>query len=568
MNTITTSQARCRDCYKCIRHCPVKAIGLNDGQAWVDQEKCILCGQCIGACPQKAKSMPSQLPLFENFLAESDEVVISLAPSYLAAGPFLTPWKLLAGLKRLGKLRIEETALGAERIAAAYHRLTGGERPGTVISGCCPVVVNLIEKYFPKLVPSLAGVVSPLLAHSRMIKAEQGPSAKVVFIGPCLAKKAEPDWDSPENPVDAVLTFDEVAAWLETNGPNPDSLEDGYPDRSSAHAAVFPLQHGIIQTAGIKQGLNREILSVTGIDDCLETFRDLEQGLLRPGFVEALACKGGCIGGPAMGNSLGVNVRRDRLLRFAADRPAAPVRLPLPPPQELHKNHQPRPRSRPVPTEAEIREILSRTGKHRPEDETNCGGCGYPSCREKAVAVFQGMAEPEMCVPYMKEKAESFSNTIVDTALNAIVVVDQDLIIQEFNPMAERMFNRKNVPSKGKPLSAFIDPADFETVWTTQAALIDQVRSYDQYGLITRQIIYPLSQYGVIIGIFTDITEEENQKLRHDAMRREALDKASMVIREQMRVVQNIAGLLGESTAETKATLLELIAIMNESGAP
>ncbi len=567
MNTITTSKARCRDCYKCIRHCPVKAIGLNDGQAWVDQEKCILCGQCVGACPQKAKSMPSQLPLFENFLAGSDGVVISLAPSYLAAGPFLTPWKLLAGLKRSGRLRIEETAVAAERIAAEYHRLSGADRPETVISGCCPVVVNLIEKYFPQLVPSLAGVISPMLAHGRMIKADQGPSAKVVFIGPCLAKKAEPDWDSPENSVDAVLTFDEVAAWLDARGPDPDSLDDEYPDACSPHAGIFPLKHGIIRTAGLAEGLNREILSVTGIDDCLETFRDLERGLIRPRFVEALACKGGCIGGPAIGNSLGINVRRDRLLRFANTRPAGPDRAPLPA-AELQKRHQPRPRSGPVPTEAEIREILSRTGKHRPEDETNCGGCGYPSCREKAVAVFQGMAEPEMCVPYMKEKAESFSNTIVDTTLNAIVVVDQDLIIQEFNPAAEWMFNRKNVPSKGRPLSAFIDPADFKTVWETQTALIDQVRSYSQYGLVTRQVVYPLPRYGVIIGIFTDITAEENRKLRHDAMRREALDKASMVIREQMRVVQNIAGLLGESTAETKATLLELIAIMNESEAP
>ncbi|HEX2952914.1 MAG TPA: [Fe-Fe] hydrogenase large subunit C-terminal domain-containing protein [Bacillota bacterium] len=566
MNTITTSKARCRDCYKCIRSCPVKAIGLKDGQAWVEEEKCILCGRCIGACPQKAKSTISQIPRVEELLAQGDPIVFSLAPSYLAATSLATPGKLLAAMGELRPLRIEETALGAELIAKAYYQtVSEGKRP-TVISSCCPVVVNLVEKYFPKLLPCLAGFISPMAAHGRLIKEELGDATKVVFVGPCLAKKAEPNGSDLENPIDAVLTFEELESWLKTKQIEGELLPDREPDRRSAYAGVFPLKQGVLKTAGLNDGLDREILSITGIEECLETFQDLELGFIKPRFIEAMACKGGCIGGPAMGNSLGVSARRERLFHFSQAPCAGEAQNTLPD-AKLRKKYQPVIRTRPLPTEENIQEILRMTGKNSPEDETNCGGCGYPSCREKAVAVFQGLAELEMCIPYMKERAESFSNAIVDTTLNAIIVVDKAMVIQEFNPSAHGLFNPKNIPTKGTPLEVFFDPCDFQKVWETQEVVV-QIKKYEDYGLITRQIIYPLSKYGVVIGIIADITSEEKWKSSNNTIRSEALDRASRVIREQMRVVQNVAGLLGESTANTKATLLELIEIMNESEAP
>ncbi|TCL63800.1 iron only hydrogenase large subunit-like protein [Hydrogenispora ethanolica] len=567
MNTIITSKARCRDCYKCIRHCPVKAIGLNDGQAWVDKGKCILCGRCIGDCPPKAKSMAAQLPQVESFLAAEAPIVFSLAPSYLAATSYATPWKIVAALKKLPNARVEETALGAELIGREYHRIVAEERKNTAISSCCPVIVNLIEKYFPKLVPVLAGLISPMKAHGQMIKQERGEATKVVFIGPCLAKKAEPNFEDPHNPIDAVLTFEELESWLQAKEIFPEVLADQRPDRASARAGVFPLKQGILKVAGIADGLEQEFLSVTGVEECIDTFRDLEDGLIAPRFIEAMACKGGCIGGPALGNALGVNARRQRLFQFVKTAAGSGCQTDLPY-ALLRREHVPVQQTGYVPNEMEIREVLRLTGKNKPEDETNCGGCGYSSCREKAIAVLQGMAEPEMCIPYMKEKAESFANAIVDTTLNAIIVVDKDLIVQDMNPAAERLFNRKYIPSKGKPLSVFIDPSDFAKVWETQDILVDHLRTYEQYGLATRQIIYPLPKYGVIIGIIANITAEEQRKAKHDNMRREALERASRVIRDQMRVVQNVAGLLGESTAETKATLLELMEIMDESEAP
>lgn len=566
MNTITTSKAQCRDCYKCIRFCPVKAIGLNDGQAWVDKEKCILCGRCIGACPQKAKSMVSNLAGLESFLANGDSIVFSVAPSYLAGTTLSSPWKLVAALKRLGKVSFEETALGAELIAKEYGRICHEGKRGTVISSCCPVVVNVIEKYHPALIPNLSGLISPMIAHGMAIKEERGRSTKVVFVGPCFAKKAEPDWNSPENPMDAVLTFEEMVPWLREKGIEPEHLPDELPDLASNSAAIFPLKQGILKTAGIRDGLESEIVSVSGIEECLDAFNDLEKGLIAPKFIEALACKGGCIGGPAIGNSLGIQARRQRLFYFSQTRRKQGESLKVNN-NGLMKNYFPITPKATMPSESEIREVLKLTGKNGPEDETNCGGCGYSSCRDKAIAVIQGMAEPEMCIPYMKEKAESFSNTVIDTTFNAVIVVNKEMIIQEFNPAAYRMFNRRNISPKGEHLSAFIDPSDFVKVWKAQDFLVDHLKSYEQYELVTRQIIYPLPKYGIVIGIITDITVEEERKKKHDNMRQEALTRASRVIREQMRVVQNVAGLLGESTAETKATLLELIAIMDESEA-
>lgn len=570
MSIIVTSQARCRDCYKCIRHCPVKAIGLKGGQAWVVTDKCIACGKCVTVCPQGAKSPVSQIDRFAELLNSGDPVVVSLAPSYLAAGDYQTPWKIVAALKLLGVSRVEETALGAELIAREYYRkFANNKRRRPLISSCCPVVVALIEKYFPSLIHYFPAVVSPMVAHARQIKQCLGDNVKVVFIGPCLAKKVEAE-SEPTGAVDAVLTFTELMTYFKDRNINPDSLQDEYPDSSATTARTFPLVRGTLGAAGLESAASGDIISINGIEECIETFKDIENGNFTPLFVEALACKGGCIGGPAIGNSLGTAARQKRLLDYAGraafdstDLAVATAFTDL----DLSREHTVQATSRQLPSEAEIRAILALTGKFSAEDETNCGGCGYKTCREKAIAVYQGLAEPEMCIPYMREKAENLSDAIVDSTPNAIIVVDKDMIVQKFNLAAEVLFNRQRVKSKGKHLSVFIDPTDFEKVWRTQKAIVDGRRAYPQYNLMTRQTIYPLEKFGVVIGIITDISQEEKNKAKMAKMRRESLKRASKVIREQMQVAQQIAGLLGESTAETKATLLELLEIMEDGEA-
>lgn len=567
MSIIITSEAKCRDCYKCIRYCQVKAISINNEQAQVVEDRCILCGKCIEVCPQQAREVVSYIDEFERYLQGDERVIVSLAPSFLAATTFSTPWKIVAGLKELGVDRIEETALGAEIISSEYQKYYK-QNDKTIISSCCPTIVKLIEKYYPGLIAKLAPLVSPMIAHARMIKNRFGEECKVIFIGPCISKRDEPDWGDQDNPVDLVLDFEEVVNYFKEKGINPDKLTDAFPELPSSQARLYPLERGILKVAGIKDTLTAEVISVSGIDEARELFEDMEKGLIKPAFVEALACKGGCIGGPAMANDLSVYFRKKNLNKYLQELPAnSECSRTKEMTMDLKKEHQYRKSSNKMPSEKEIRDILALIGKFTPEDETNCGGCGYPSCREKAIAVYQGLAQPEMCVSYMREKAESLSHVVVDTSINGIVIVDENMIIQEFNPTANRMFNRRGKKWKGKPLSVFVDPADYEYVWETREMIVEKYKEYPQYGLITRESIYPLEKYGVVIAIISDVTKEEKRKNELNNMKHEALDRASQVIQKQMQVAQEIAGLLGESTAETKATLLELIEIMNKKEA-
>ncbi|HKL13582.1 MAG TPA: (Fe-S)-binding protein, partial [Halanaerobiales bacterium] len=216
------------------------------------------------------------------------------------------------------------------------------------------------------------------------------------------------------------------------------------------------------------------------------------------------------------------------------------------------------------PTEAEIRDILKDIGKETPEDETNCGGCGYDSCREKAIAVYHGLAQKNMCIPYMKSKAESLSHIIVESSHNAIIVVDKDMVIQEFNPVANEMFGDQQKAESGKKLANYIDPKLFEKVWRSKDSIVHKKVEYEDYSLITEQTIFPIEEYGVIVGIFSDITEREKQKQRVQEMKELAAEKAEDVVHQQMKIVQEIAGLLGETTVETKSALHELTQLMQE----
>lgn len=568
MGTIITSEAKCRDCYKCIRHCPVKATGMKEDQSWVIEEKCILCGECIAICPQNAKSTLSALAQFEGLLDNKEKVAVSLAPSYLAATGYSSPWKLVAALRQIGVGIIEETALGAELVSLQYQSLYLKKEQECLISSCCPAVVSLVKKHYPQLLTYLAPLISPMLIHGKSLKERLGPEWKVVFIGPCFAKKEEALADQ-SLPVDLVLTFEELTAYFSELQLDPERLTDAFPDTVSGTARSYPLPRGILALSGIEDAITADVTTVDGLEEVLTLFDDIKRGDVTPRFIEAMACKGGCIGGTAIDSSLGLAARKKRLLNFLAQRTDAitgnkdkMAKISL-----AKKHVKVRQKDFPLPSAEEIRKILALTGKFTAEDETDCGGCGYHSCRDKAIAVYQGLAEPKMCVPYMRARAESLSHAVVDSSMNAVIIVDEEMIIQEFNPAANQMLNRKGVKAKGRHISAFVDPADYLYVWQQKKRIVDKYKEYREYGLITRENIYPLEKYGVIIAIMTDVTEEERRKTEIDNMKQGALERAKRVIREQMKVAQEIASLLGESTAETKSTLLELVEIMNEKEA-
>jgi len=561
INPITSIKARCRDCHRCIRACPVKAISLQSGQASVVPELCINCGACVASCPQEAKAVVSQAEDVKSMLLRGEQVIVSLAPSYAAAFADCQPGQVVAGLKALGFTRVEETALAAEAVAEHYRRLIEAGA-GTVISSCCPAIVNLLEVHFPELLPLLADSASPMIAHALDLR-RRYPDARVVFIGPCIAKIQEASRGAAGGAVDAVLTFPQLAGLWQERGIAPNLSVPVEPDQATRTAAIYPISRGILATAGISADAAPECLAISGVDSCLQVFAELAAGKISPRFIEALACPEGCIGGPGMCSSESIPVRRARLLEHHRHRCSDAAREELPPmalPSAQFRVRAPR---RAQPSESEIRAILAKIGKNTPDDESNCGGCGYPTCRDKAIATYQGLAELEMCVPYMRAKFESLSHVVVDSALDAIIIVTSDLLIHQINPTANRLFNPFARPVKGQHLAILFDPSDFQYVIETGEVLRKAVK-YPELDLCTSQVIYPLPAYDLVVGVITDTSEEERKRRALEKKHAATAERATQVIKNQMKLAQEIAGLLGEATAESKAILWELIGSLAE----
>ncbi|AGB40058.1 iron only hydrogenase large subunit [Halobacteroides halobius DSM 5150] len=560
MGIITLTESDCKDCHRCIRNCSLKAIGNKGGQSEVVEDKCIYCGECIEVCPQNAKEVSNQLTELKKIL-EGEELIASLAPSFVAAFD-CQPNQLVAALKELGFSAVEETAKGAEVITKHYNQLLT-KRNKPLISACCPAVVNLIERHYPELIPYLAPSISPMVAHGKMIK-EKYTDAKVVFIGPCIAKLDEVSWDSSKEAIDLAITFDQLQELLIQSQIDYKNLEPVKRNNSiSSWATAFPVEGGVLKSAELNTDFNSDILSVSGLDECINTFQDLLATEISPRFIEAMVCNGGCINGPGLSSELGVNARREKIVNYTQNivkQKKNQHRLD----SNLKRSYTNKKAEIDLPTENQIKLILSQIGKFSPEDELDCGGCGYNSCREKAIAVYQGLAENRMCIPYMKGKLESLADIIVETSPNAIIVVDKDMVIQKFNPQANKLFNRRDELAIGNKLHRYLDPQDFINVADSKKCISRKKVEYKQYDVIVEEAIFPLPEYDLIVGILTDVTEQEKHKEKVAKMKETTLEKANAVINKQMKVAQEIAGLLGESTSETKAILHEVRELMRE----
>lgn len=586
MEVITTIEAKCRDCYKCLRSCPVKAIRVERGalpnelHARVVAERCILDGHCVDVCPQRAKRVRRDLETVQSMIARGERLVASVAPSFPAAFPTLAPLQLPTALRRLGFIAVEETAVGAELVAAAHARLAA-ESDKPQITTACPAIVNLVERHYPEAIPFLAPLVSPMIAHGRMLR-ERYPGCKVVFIGPCVAKHHEIDTEGVADAVDVVLTFEELNEWLTTAGLLTADLESSAFDGPQPnYARLFPVDGGLLHAAGLRdEALTDRVMTVSGVERCKEMIEHfLAGGKNLPLLVDMLACEGGCISGPLNDNAEDQFARRKRVLdyvRAASERAAKehantgdPARNATAPADAtapaLTREFKDAGLKLPTPDEETVRAILAKTGKAKPEDELNCGSCGYTSCRDKAIAVFHGMADPQMCIPYMRQRAESMSSLIVASTPNGVIVIDTDEIILDLNIAAEKMLRRSRAQAIGRKLETLIRPDHFRRV-LREHKLIRLDVSYPEFDLHTRQTIFWEEEQRVVVGIFADCTDEKKREAQLIKVREETLDKAQGVINKQMEVAQKIAGLLGETTAETKVLLSKLMRVLREEG--
>lgn len=549
MDCLTLKKSNCKNCYKCIRHCPVKSIRFSGNQAYIIGNECIMCGQCFVVCPQDAKQIVDETEKVRVLLQSGDPVVVSLAPSFVA-NYGVGIGSMRAALKKLGFADVEETAVGATIVKNEYERILREEQPEVLISSCCHSVNLLVQKYFPAELPYLANVLSPMQAHCRDIKRRM-PNAKTVFIGPCLAKKDEAQ--HYDGIVDAVLTYDELTAWLKSANV---ALEQTMDADEHSRARFFPTTGGILKTMA-QNAPGYTYLAIDGTENCIAALRDIENGKLQHCFIEMSACAGSCISGPVMEKFHRAPVQDYVAVANFAGREDFPVEQPDT--LQLRKNFMAIEHKLPMPSEEEICETLRQMGKVRPSDELNCGSCGYDSCREKAIAICQGKAEISMCLPYLKDKAESFSDTIARNTPNGLIVLNEKLEVQQINKAALKILNIRYASDVlGDQVVRILEPGDFLDVLSRGRNIHNKrvyLAEYEKY--VEETIVYD-KEYRLLLCILRDVTEEETQREKKENISRQTVEIADRVVDKQMRIVQEIASLLGETAAETKIALSKL----------
>ena len=541
-------KSNCKNCYKCIRNCPVKSIKFADGQANIIPDECILCGRCFVNCPQDAKQIRDDVPRVKEMIASGKKVIASVAPSFIAEFPLMDFAAMKSALLKLGFADAQETAIGATIVKTEYEKMIASGKHDVIISSCCHSVNALIQKYYPSVLPYLADVLSPMLAHCRVIK-EENPGACAVFIGPCISKKEEAELYGE---CDVALTYEELEAWMNEAGvvPAGDSTE---PDEGK-RGRFFPIKGGIIKSMHT-ENTGFTYLAVDGVQNCIAAIKEIESGALKNCFIEMNACEGACINGPAISHHHKPLLSGEvKVVAFAGDdefRVAMPI--------DTFKNIPYIGTHEKIPGEAAIKEILAKMGKTSPEQELNCGSCGYPTCREKAIAVYQGKADLSMCLPFLKEKAESFSDKILRNIPSGVIVLNEQLQVQQINPAACEIVNLRSAHDVlGENIVRILDPQPYFEVFQTGHNVRDKrvyLAEYKRY--VEQSIIYDRS-YHIILGILRDITAEEDSRASREAMERHTIEVTNQVIEKQMRTVQEIASLLGETTAETKVALTRL----------
>lgn len=550
-NCLTLKKSNCKNCYKCIRHCPVKAIRFSANQAHIIGNECILCGQCFVVCPQNAKEIVDELEKVKVLLQSGDPVIVSLAPSFVANYEGVGINSMRKALKQLGFFDVEETALGATMVKTEYERLLKEEQRDVIISSCCHSINLLIQKYHPSSLGYLADVVSPMQAHCVDIK-KRFPKAKVVFIGPCVAKKDEAE--HYQGFADAVLTFEELTSWLKERNIEIERETDS---DVCSRARFFPTTGGILKTM-VQDAPGYTYMAIDGVENCISALKDIESGKIHKCFIEMSACVGSCVGGPVMEKYHRSSPIKDYMAvaNFAGTKD---FDVPQPAVAELKKEFEYIERRSLQPSETEINSILRQMGKFKPSQELNCGSCGYNTCREKAIAIAQGKAEISMCLPYLKDKAESFSDTIVKNTPNGLIVLNEQLEVQQINAAARNIMNIRSASDiLGDNVVRILDPSVFINVLQSGRDVHNSkvyLAEYKRY--VEQTVVYDRDSH-LLIGIMRDVTDEETQRERKENISRQTVEVADKVVDKQMRIVQEIASLLGETAAETKIALAKL----------
>lgn len=533
MSTIISNEASCMYCYKCLRNCPVKSLSFSDGKTSVIEQECIECGTCVLVCPQKAKSYLKHTGQFQQLIGKP--FLVSIAPSFFAH--YDQPYKVIFLLKKLGAVVVQETAVGAELVSKEYAR--DFSKKSSVITTACPVVVNLAEKHYPQALSYLAPYISPMAAHSLFMKDRYG-DFPVVFLGPCIAKKSE------QTKTDIVMTFEEFDEFLKSSDFELDELTDEFPTPPYPNRArMYPASGGINYTVN---GEWKNYISVEGPENIARIFSQIET--MGDGFfIEASACVGGCINGPAIRKDISILEKRRRILNHIQKMNLLEKSIDI----TYHQINLSRTFSnKHTPANVDpdqVQNVLKSLGKDDPKKQLNCSACGYETCTEKAAAVVLKRAEKEMCVTYLVDKLKAATNRVVEESPNAIIIYKNGSILYK-NKAAEQLI--WDIPQQNL--------SDFLKQIASHPNQIYEIREKGFFFVKT----FKLPQDSSDVLLLVDMTKEKQQEEKLKNIKQETLNKIEEMLSKQMRIAQEIAGLLGESIAETKSHFVELRKFMEE----
>ena len=568
MRYIRVRRTNCKNCYKCIKNCLVKSISYKDDRVEIIDEGCILCGRCINVCPRGAKRLDNDIEPIQRLVMGKDKVFASLSSDFIAAYGDRA-FKVVTALKKLGFDLVEESAVGGAAVTEEYRRLISSGSGKNIISSACPTINLFITKYYPELVPYLAPVMTPLEVHGRLIKQRYGEDTRVIYIGSCLSS-VKVCHESPY--LDGGITYPQLNKWFKDEGIDLDTLEDGSLDIRSGYSRIYPVQGGITKDiissskgsldGGTDKAGSYSLLSASGPENAKKMLDELKSGSVSNVFAEIWGCEGGCIGGPFMPSSRGRYERRVLVSEYA-DKALKTENISAP---NISASYSPDPYSEDKPNDEVIKAILAQMGKYTKAQELDCGICGYPTCREKAAAVYHHKADIHTCLPYLLNINQSLSNTVLSITPNMIIAVDSAMLIKEFNVAAQRVFRTARRTVIGRPISDIIDDSNFRRVIETKTSIFDKTVYYEDLGLITEQSIVYSAEHDMAIATIKDVTDEEIRRKKAYDTKMQSLELAQKVIDKQMFVAQQIAGLLGETTAETKVALSKLKDLIAEEG--
>jgi iron only hydrogenase large subunit-like protein/nitrogen-specific signal transduction histidine kinase len=413
---VYTIKELCRTCYTCVRECPAKAIRIVGGQAEVIDERCIACGNCTKVCSQGAKVFLNTTDRVTKLLGSQSGVAAIVAPSFPAEFSDIPDHHVLTGMiKSLGFEYVAEVSFGADLVAERYKRLVS-EGKNFYISSDCPSIVNYVKFYHPALVGNLAPVVSPMVAMSRVMREKYGKETRVVFIGPCITKKAE------SSEIDEAITFTELREMLAERGITPEnSTPVDFDQPVGGRGAIFPVARGLLQTAKISDNaITGNIIAAEGRIDFQGALKEFEAGLIKNQHMELLCCEG-CIMGPGLSKNGKQYNRRSLVSSYAnskmqnIDSESWQKSFEEFSGLDLTHQHMPEDHRIEIMDEKDVNEVLIKMGKKTKKDQLDCGACGYESCVEHAIAIKKGLAEVEMCLPYTIEKLHK---SVKDLALS------------------------------------------------------------------------------------------------------------------------------------------------------